>query len=160
MRIGTQTTGTTTYTFYRLLFAVAERSLSFVIVTRVYLLEALYSRSSSYISVILPKLPQDTWSQCSMCNFKQNVLIATFSNSLNTLRPKRNGHHFPHDMVKWIFMNENACVFRLEYHWGLFVWVQLTIFQHWLRWWPVYRNICEILGLNELRLPSESAPWG
>ena len=149
MRIGTQTTGTTTNIFYRLLFAVAERSLSFVIVTRVYLLEALYSGSSSYISGILLKMI-----------LQQNVRIATFSNSLNTLWPKQNGHHFPHDMVKWIFMNENACVFRLKYHWGLFAWVQLTIFQHWLRWWPVYRNIYEILGLNEVRVSSESAPWG
>ena len=46
--------------------------------------------------------------------------------------------------------------FRLKFHWILFLWVQLTIFQHWFRkwldavqatshylnqWWLVYRRI-------------------
>ena len=28
-------------------------------------------------------------------------------NSLNTLRLRQNGHHFPADILKWIFLNEN-----------------------------------------------------
>ena len=28
----------------------------------------------------------------------------------NTLRPRQNGRHFPDDIVKWIFLNENACI--------------------------------------------------
>ena len=27
--------------------------------------------------------------------------------------------------------------FRLKFHWILFPWIQLTIFQHWFRWWPL-----------------------
>ena len=56
-------------------------------------------------------------------------------------------------------------VFRLNFHWSLFLRVQLTIFQHWFRlwlgavqttshylnqWWLVYRRIYASLGLNEL----------
>ena len=26
----------------------------------------------------------------------------------NTLRPKQNGRHFPHDIFKWVFLNENV----------------------------------------------------
>ena len=33
----------------------------------------------------------------------------------------------------WMKMFE----FRLQFHWSLFLRVQLTIFQHWLRWWLV-----------------------
>ena len=57
--------------------------------------------------------------------------------------------------------------FRLEFHWNLFLRVQLTIFQHWFRWWLgavqatshylkqwwlIYRRIYASLGLNELSL--------
>ena len=30
--------------------------------------------------------------------------------SLNTLRPRQNGRHFPDDIFKWIFLNENAII--------------------------------------------------
>ena len=55
--------------------------------------------------------------------------------------------------------------FRLKFHWSLFLRVQLTIFQHWFRywlgagqatshflnqWWLIYRRIYASLGLNEL----------
>ena len=33
--------------------------------------------------------------------------------------------------VSWMKMNE----FRLQFHWRLFLGVQLKIFQHWFRWW-------------------------
>ena len=26
---------------------------------------------------------------------------------VNTLRPRQNGRHFPDDILKWIFLNEN-----------------------------------------------------
>ena len=57
--------------------------------------------------------------------------------------------------------------FRLKFHWSLFPRVQLTIFQHWFRWWlgadqatshylnqwwSDYRPIYASLGLNELIL--------
>ena len=63
------------------------------------------------------------------------------------------------------WMKTNA--FRLRSHWSLFLRVQLTIFQHWFRWWLgavqatshylnqwwlVYRCIYASLGLNELKV--------
>ena len=62
----------------------------------------------------------------------------------------------------WMKMLE----FLLRFHWSLFLWIQLTIFQHWFRewlgagqatrhylnqWWLVYWRIYASLGLNELR---------
>ena len=59
----------------------------------------------------------------------------------------------------WMKMYE----FRLKFHWSLFLRFQLTIFQHWFRywlgavratslnqWWLVYWRIYASLGLNEL----------
>ena len=58
------------------------------------------------------------------------------------------------------------CDFRLNIHWSLFIRGQLTLFQHWFRWWLGadqtssqylnqwwlnYRSIYASLGLNELR---------
>ena len=31
-------------------------------------------------------------------------------NHINTLRPRQNGRHFPVDISKWIFLNENVCI--------------------------------------------------
>ena len=65
----------------------------------------------------------------------------------------------------WMKMHK----FRLRFHWGLFLRVQLTISQHWLRkwlgadqatshylnqWWLVYWRIYASLGLNELKIPA------
>ena len=38
-----------------------------------------------------------------------NLIIIKFC--LNTLRPEQNGHHFPEDIFKWIFVNKNAWFF-------------------------------------------------
>ena len=35
-------------------------------------------------------------------------LMITFITLINTLRPKYNGRHFPDDILKWIFVNENV----------------------------------------------------
>ena len=73
----------------------------------------------------------------------------------------------------WIKMLE----FRLNFHWSLFLRVQLTIFQHWFRqwlgaiqatshylnqWWLVYWRIYASLGLNELNsgLSVDIFCWG
>ena len=65
----------------------------------------------------------------------------------------------------WMKMHK----FGLQFHWSLFLRFQLTIFQHWLRYWLgaiqatshylnqwelVYRCIYASLGLNELMPPS------
>ena len=50
----------------------------------------------------------------------------------NSLRLRQNGRHFANDIFtaySWMEMYE----FRLEFHWNLFLRVQLTIFHHWFR---------------------------
>ena len=46
---------------------------------------------------------------------------------INTLRPRRNGHHFADDIFKLIFLNENCILIQF------FPRVHLTIIQHWFR---------------------------
>ena len=75
---------------------------------------------------------------------------------LNTLRPRHNGRHFPDDIFKYIFLNENV-------HGTLILSFQLMIFHHWFRqwlgadlatshylnqWWLDYRRISASLGLS------------
>ena len=99
--------------------------------------------------------------------------------SFNELRPRQSGHHFPEDIFKHIFSNENVFEFGLNFYWRLFlhVRVQLTIFQHgfrlWLgavratrhylnQWWLVYWRIYASLGLNALNtccLKKFGASW-
>ena len=50
---------------------------------------------------------------------------------IGTLRPRQKGQHFADDILKCIFLNENA--FWLIFHWILFLRVKLTTFQHWYR---------------------------
>ena len=73
------------------------------------------------------------------------------------------------------FLNEFSWTkmykFRLKFHWSLFPRVQLTISQHWFRWWLgadqatshylnqwwlIYWRIYASLGLNELIFGKES----
>ena len=51
-----------------------------------------------------------------------------------TLRSRQDGRHFPDDILdefSWMKMYN----FPLRFHWSLFLMVQLTIFQHWFRYW-------------------------
>ena len=52
----------------------------------------------------------------------------------NSSSPGRNGRHFADGIYESIFMNENL-VLWFEFHWGLFLKIQLTVSQHWLWWW-------------------------
>ena len=55
------------------------------------------------------------------------------ASSVNTLRPIQDGWYFPDDIFKCIFLNKNI---RISIKiWSLFLGVQLTISQHWFRWW-------------------------
>ena len=61
----------------------------------------------------------------------------------NTLRPRQNGLHLPDDIFKWIFLNENVWILRLNCHWSLFLGVQWSIFLRWFGYglassrWPL-----------------------
>ena len=48
---------------------------------------------------------------------------------INTLRPRQNGCHFADDILM------NMYEIRLLFHWNLFLRFELTVFQHWFRWW-------------------------
>ena len=51
---------------------------------------------------------------------------------VNTLRPRQNGCHFPDDIFKWIFLNENVWIL-LKIPLTFVLMFELTIFQHWFR---------------------------
>ena len=40
----------------------------------------------------------------------QQLRLYNFLNQINTLKPRRKGRHFPDDIFKWIFVNENAWI--------------------------------------------------
>ena len=53
---------------------------------------------------------------------------------VNTLRPRQNGRHFADDTFKHISLNETVRILiQISPNCVLFLWVQLTIFQHWFR---------------------------
>ena len=39
-----------------------------------------------------------------------HLMVTLGHNGLSTLRPKQNGRHFPDDIFKWIFLNENIWI--------------------------------------------------
>ena len=39
-----------------------------------------------------------------------NIWVISCGTALNTLRPRQNGRHFPDDIFKWIFLNENVWI--------------------------------------------------
>ena len=49
--------------------------------------------------------------------------------TINTMRPRQNGSHFPSNIFRCIFFQ--MFEFRFRFHWSLFLKVQLTIFQDW-----------------------------
>ena len=58
---------------------------------------------------------------------KQSSLVIC----ITTLRHRQNGHFFIDSIFKCILINENVWTFFLTFFLG----VQLTIFQHWFRYW-------------------------
>ena len=89
---------------------------------------------------------------------------------INTLRPRQMdaiSQTTFSNAFSWMKMFK----FQLKFHWSLFLRFQLTIFQHWFRywlgavqatshylnqWWLVYWRIYASLGLNELTLLHDS----
>ena len=69
--------------------------------------------------------------------------------TVNTLRPRQNGRHFPDDIFKCIFFWMKMHEFRLIFHLGFFLRVQLTIFQYWFRQWLGADQATTIIGTND-----------
>ena len=88
--------------------------------------------------------------------FRQNALTHWGRDKMDAIFQTTFSNEF-----SWMKMYE----FRFPFHWSLFLGVQITIFQHWFRywlgadqapshylnqWWLDYRRIYASLGLNEL----------
>ena len=76
---------------------------------------------------------------CEIKNFAYGEIDErSFSNpqpwSVNSSPPGWNGCHFTDDIFRCIFVNEKFCIL-IKFHWILFLRVQLTLRQHWFRWW-------------------------
>ena len=97
-----------------------------------------------------------------------DIHLGTVLFLFNTLRPRQMA-----DVSQMTFSNAFSWMkmywFLLRFHWSVFLRVQLTIFQHWVRlwlgdgqatshyleqWWLVYWCIYESLGLNKLTMLS------
>ena len=71
-------------------------------------------------------------SSCNSCNFASGLNMIQHSVLIHTLRPRQMAAFFQttfSNAFSWMKMYQ----FRLRFHWGLFLLVQLTIFQHWFR---------------------------
>ena len=72
---------------------------------------ALYHHISclNFIIFIYLYLSIYTWSfQVAQGGVSLHLISST--NEFNTLRPRQNGRHFPDDIFKWIFLNENVWI--------------------------------------------------
>ena len=80
---------------------------------------------TTYVACTSPDMISSIW----VWNWLSALYIC-----INTLRPRQNGRHSPYDIYKLIFLNDNVSV-SIKISLNLFTGVQLTIFQHWFRWW-------------------------
>ena len=78
--------------------------------------------------LVISRCPRENW-----VSLPQNIVQKQGRNltPFNTLKPRQNGRFQVScsDAFTWLKIYE----FRLKCHWSLFLWAQLTIFQHWLR---------------------------
>ena len=101
-----------------------------------------------WLAIVMPKynLPLVLFS--GLTHWDRNKMAATFQTIFS-------------NTYSWMKIYEIG----LRFHWSLFLRVQLTIFQHWFRywlgadqatghylnqWWIIYRRIYASLGLNKL----------
>ena len=75
------------------------------------------------------------------CYIDLCVMVAPDCMLLNTLRPKQNGCHFPDDIFKWIFLNEN-------------VWISMNISLRFVPRGPI-NNIPTLVHVMAWRRPGD-----
>ena len=66
------------------------------------------------------------------CLMKINERYKRQNTEVNTLRPRQDGHHFPDDIFKCIFLNENLYI-SIKISLKYFLMVQLALLQHCFR---------------------------
>ena len=74
------------------------------------------------------------------CHFSVKKFIYKYATKISTanvyiLRPRQNSRDFADDILTCIFMYESVYITIKVFHWRLLPRVQLTIFQHWFKWW-------------------------
>ena len=67
--------------------------------------------------------------------------------TINTLRPRQNGRHFPEDILKCIFLNENLWILKtisLKYvPYGLIIYMAVLLkIMDWQCWYVVLTHLC------------------
>ena len=72
------------------------------------------------------------WQVLSLSHAFLDVQCLRHAIKLNSLWPRQNGHHFPDDIFKCIFLND-MYKFRIRFQWNLFPRVQLPLSQHRFR---------------------------
>ena len=84
--------------------------------------------------------------------------------ALNTLRPRQDGRHFPDEILRWIFLNENLWILinislkfvprvpinNIPALVQIMAWRRQATSHYLNQWWLVYWRIYASLGLNEL----------
>ena len=109
------------------------------------------------------------------CNVTQNSVITglNFIMPINTLRPRQNGHHFPDDIFKCIFLNENVWIMiknslkfvpkgpisNIPALVQIMAWHRPGNKPFLTQCWLVYRRIYASVGLNELTLSCPLSSW-
>ena len=69
------------------------------------------------------------------------IMVAEHRSDFNTLRPRQNGRPFPHEIFKWIFLNEN-------------VWISIKISLNFVPRGPIY-NIPALVQIMACRRPGD-----
>ena len=75
------------------------------------------------------------------CKSTSWCVICSWCNWVNTLRPRQNGRHFPDDILKWIFLNEN-------------VWISINISLKFVPGGPI-NNIPALVQIMAWRRPGD-----
>ena len=115
-------------------------------------------------SLSLKWLNSEYWGKAMIALKVDSYRVTNIRGLFNTLTPKQMdaiSQTTFSNAFSWMKMFE----FRLKFHWSLFLRFQLTIFQHWFRYWLgavqatshylnkwclVYWRVYASLGLNEL----------
>ena len=131
------------------------------------------TRVSNYnlLSLCVTRTTDADWKFLTERALPSWVTYRQYTCCINTLRPRQNDRHFAQTMFSNTFSWMKMYEFRLKFHWSLFLRFQLTICQHWFRywlgavqatshyldqWWLVYWRIYASLGLSELNLSSRN----
>ena len=95
--------------------------------------QVLWPSSTSKYQVLLNFKRSSTSKYQVLNNLHQVPSTSTLLDpNPDTLRPGQDGCQFPDNFFKRIFLNKNVRIY-IEFHWSLFLRVQLTIFQYWFR---------------------------